>query len=174
MKEEQVVLVDEQDNALGVMEKLQAHIEGALHRALSVLIFTSTGKMLLQKRALNKYHSPGLWSNSCCTHPQANESPEIAARRRLKEEMGLDCLNLEYAFRFIYSTTLNNELIEHELDHVFIGITDDIPVLNRNEVSEYCYKDLNEIAYELTTDRSKYTAWFPLILEQYKKSKRTK
>ncbi len=118
--EEFVVLVDQDDQKLGLMEKQQAHVAGLLHRAFSVFVFNSKGELMIQQRAASKYHSPTLWTNTCCSHPRDNETYEQAAHRRLEEEMGFDC-ELEYKFNFIYKAHLENDLIEHELDHVFIG-----------------------------------------------------
>ncbi|MDG2505941.1 MAG: isopentenyl-diphosphate Delta-isomerase, partial [Crocinitomicaceae bacterium] len=128
----EVQLVDTQDNPNGSMEKLEAHEKGLLHRALSVLIINTKKEILLQRRALGKYHSPGLWTNTCCSHPYPGENPTEAANRRLKEEMGM-VADLEFAFKFQYKCDFDNGLIEHELDHVFIGETDDTPHLNTDE-----------------------------------------
>ena len=128
----EVQLVDTQDNPNGSMEKLEAHEKGLLHRALSVLIINTNKEILLQRRALGKYHSPGLWTNTCCSHPYPGENPTEAANRRLKEEMGM-VADLEFAFKFQYKCDFDNGLIEHELDHVFMGKTDDIPHLNTDE-----------------------------------------
>jgi len=121
-----VILVDESDHELGSMEKMEAHRKGVLHRAFSVLLFNSKGEVLLQKRSASKYHSAGLWTNTCCSHPKPAENIDIAVRRRLQEEMGIDS-NPEFAYKFIYKTTLDNNLTEHELDYVFIGTFDGEP-----------------------------------------------
>ncbi|MEG1198654.1 MAG: isopentenyl-diphosphate Delta-isomerase, partial [Algoriella sp.] len=118
-----VVLVDQDDQKLGLMEKQQAHVAGLLHRAFSVFVFNSNGELMIQQRAASKYHSPTLWTNTCCSHPRDNETYEQAAHRRLQEEMGFDC-DLEFKFSFIYKAHLDNNLTEHELDHVFIGTFD--------------------------------------------------
>lgn len=128
----EVQLVDAEDNPNGSMEKLEAHEKGALHRALSVLIINSKKEILLQRRALGKYHSPGLWTNTCCSHPYPGEDPNEAAKRRLQEEMGMSS-ELTFLFKFQYKCDFENGLIEHELDHVFIGKTDDTPHLNTDE-----------------------------------------
>ena len=132
----EVQLVDTQDNPNGSMEKLEAHEKGLLHRALSVLIINTKKEILLQRRALGKYHSPGLWTNTCCSHPYPGENPTEAANRRLKEEMGM-VADLEFAFKFQYKCDFDNGLIEHELDHVFIGETDDTPHLNTDEAMAF-------------------------------------
>ena len=123
---EKIILVDEHDNAIGTMEKMEAHRRGVLHRAFSIILFNSNGEILLQKRSKSKYHSGGLWTNTCCSHPLPNESIQDATRRRLKQEMGID-LQPEFAFKFIYKTPLDQNLIEHEYDHVFIGTFDGDP-----------------------------------------------
>jgi isopentenyl-diphosphate delta-isomerase len=119
----EVILVDSEDNPIGTMEKMEAHEKGLLHRAFSVLIFNSKGQMLLQKRARSKYHSGGLWTNTCCSHPAPNESVAEAAKRRLKEEMGIDA-EPKFAYKFIYKTPLDQNLVEHEVDHVFTATFD--------------------------------------------------
>jgi len=162
-----VILVDEQDNQLGTMEKLQAHVEAKLHRAISVFIFNSNKELLLQKRAANKYHSASLWTNTCCSHPKPNENTANAAKRRLKEEMGIDC-NLQAAFNFTYLAKLENDITEHEFDHVFFGFTDDIPKLNLEEASNYKYLSLDEIKNQLEENPEQFTVWFTLIFERVK------
>jgi isopentenyl-diphosphate delta-isomerase len=167
MPEEFVILVDEQDNELGLMEKIQAHREGKLHRALSIFVFNSKKQMLLQKRANGKYHSAGLWTNTCCSHPRKNETVENAATRRLQEEMGMSC-ELNYQFNFIYQAPLENNLIEHELDYVYTGFSDDVPIPNIEEVSEYRYTSIQEIEKDLKLYPQNYTVWFKLIFEKVK------
>ena len=161
---EQVILVDENDNEVGVMEKMAAHKEGLLHRAFSVLLFNSKGELLLQKRADDKYHSAGLWTNTCCSHPIPGETIESAAQRRLKQEMGIDLLP-EFVFKFIYRTELNGGLTEHELDYVLLGIYEGEPDANPDEVSDWKYVDLESVRKELKSHPEKYTHWFKLILE---------
>lgn len=131
-----VILVNENDQAIGTMEKMMAHQEAKLHRAISVFICNTNGDWLLQRRALHKYHSGGLWTNTCCSHPYPGESDIDAATRRLNEEMGMFS-EVKELFSFIYKEKLDNELTEHELDHVFIGVTDTIPTINKEEVAEY-------------------------------------
>lgn len=167
MNSDYVILVDEQDNQLGTMEKLQAHVEAKLHRAISVFIFNSNKELLLQKRAANKYHSASLWTNTCCSHPKPNENTANAAKRRLKEEMGIDC-NLQAAFNFTYLAKLENDITEHEFDHVFFGFTDDIPKLNLEEASNYKYLSLDEIKNQLEENPEQFTVWFTLIFERVK------
>ena len=161
------MLVDEQDNELGIMEKMQAHREGKLHRAISVFIFNSENKLLLQKRAEDKYHSPSLWTNTCCSHPYPDESPETAAVRRLEEEMGLEC-KLEPVFNFTYRAEFENHLTEHEFDHVFFGTTDAVPRPNPLEVSDWKYEDMEQIEKQLKKNPLHFTVWFMLIFEQVK------
>jgi isopentenyl-diphosphate delta-isomerase len=162
---EYVVLVDELDNELGLMEKMEAHEKGALHRAFSVFTFNSKGELLLQRRALSKYHSAGLWTNTCCSHPRESESTIDAAHRRLQEEMGFDC-ELTKAFDFIYKKKMDKGLIEHELDHVFIGRYDGQPNINRDEVDEYKNMPIDELVKDIEEFPNKYTEWFKICLEE--------
>jgi isopentenyl-diphosphate delta-isomerase len=164
METEYVVLVDEKDKELGTMEKLQAHREGKLHRAVSVIIFNSKKEMLLQKRAASKYHSAGLWSNACCSHPRPGEQALAAAKRRLLEEMGIQC-ELKEMFDFTYRIQLPGGLNEHELDHVFAGISDEIPKPDPDEVSDWKFVNVNEIQAQLQKEPQQFTGWFGLILE---------
>jgi len=164
--EEFVVLVDQDDQKLGLMEKQQAHVAGLLHRAFSVFVFNSKGELMIQQRAASKYHSPTLWTNTCCSHPRDNETYEQAAHRRLEEEMGFDC-ELEYKFNFIYKAHLENDLIEHELDHVFIGTFDDEPKLNPEEVMAYRWVELDDLKKDMEKNPQNYTAWFKIIFEHY-------
>jgi len=165
MNSEYVVLVDEQDKELGTMEKLRAHREGKLHRAISVFIFNSEKKLLLQKRAAGKYHSANLWTNTCCSHPRPGENPKDAATRRLQEEMGLNC-ELQSAFNFTYSVKFENNLTEHEFDHVFFGVSDEVPLPDPTEVSDYKYMAMEEIKKQLAQNNSQFTEWFKLIFER--------
>lgn len=166
-REEYVILVDEQDRELGLMEKMQAHREGKLHRAFSVFIFNSKKQLLLQKRAHNKYHSAGLWTNTCCSHSRKGETPEATANRRLQEEMGMACA-LTYRFIYRYEAKLENDITEHELDYVYTGVTDDLPVINSEEVSEYRYVSLEGIEQDMAQNPQNYTEWFKLILSRVK------
>jgi isopentenyl-diphosphate delta-isomerase len=160
---EKVVLVDKLDNAIGTMEKMEAHHRGALHRAFSVLLFNSEGKILLQKRSANKYHSAGLWTNTCCSHPLPGEKIEDAARRRLREEMGID-VQTKFVYKFIYKIALDQDLIEHEYDHVFIGTYNGEPIINKTEVEDWKYADLNWVRKDINENPKQYTYWFKLIV----------
>lgn len=164
--EEFVVLVDREDNELGLMEKQQAHVAGLLHRAFSVFIFNSNGELMLQQRAASKYHSPTLWTNTCCSHPRENESYLEAAHRRLIEEMGFDC-DLDFKFNFIYKANLDNGLTEHELDYVFVGTFDDEPNLNKEEVMAYRWVEMEDLKKDIIKNPQNYTAWFKIIFDQY-------
>jgi isopentenyl-diphosphate delta-isomerase len=160
---EKVILVDEGDNAIGTMEKMEAHRKGMLHRAFSVILFNADGEMLLQRRAAKKYHSGGLWTNTCCSHPLPNESTRDASRRRLMEEMGIN-LQPTFAFKFIYKTDLDHDLVEHEYDHVYIGAFDGIPVINKTEVDEWKFMNLHSLRMDIIKYPGAYTEWFKLIL----------
>lgn len=160
---EYVVLVDENDNELGIMEKIQAHKHGGkLHRAISVFVFNSEGKLLLQRRALTKYHAPGLWANTCCSHPRPGEDALSAAKRRVKEEMGFEC-EVEEIFSVIYKADVGNGLTEYEYDHVFIGHWDGEPEPNPEEVSDWEWKDLDEIKKDIEENSEKYAPWFRIL-----------
>lgn len=162
---EKVVLVDKQDNPLGTMEKMEAHEKGVLHRAFSVFVFNSEGEMLLQQRAISKYHSGGLWTNTCCSHPRENELTIDAAHRRLQEEMGFDC-EVEKSFDFIYKKVLDKGLTEHELDHVFIGEYEGKIEINPNEVQAYKYVKISELLADVQEQPDSYTEWFKICLEE--------
>jgi isopentenyl-diphosphate Delta-isomerase len=166
---EKVVLVDEKDSPIGLMEKMKAHMNGSLHRAVSVFIFNSNGEMLLQKRALHKYHSAGIWSNAACTHPKENETTLTAAKRRLMEEIGLES-ELDYAFSFIYKAHLDNGLIEHELDHVFIGFSDNSPKINQEEVCDWKYISESDLKTKLISNPDEYSEWFKICNQRVFKS----
>ncbi len=165
MTEEQVILVDEQDNVLGAMEKLEAHLHPALHRAISVFIVNTKGEWLLQQRALGKYHSNGLWTNTCCSHPRPGESSYDAAKRRLDEEMGMQA-ELSEMFHFIYREQLDNELTEYELDHVFVGVSDQLPQINSDEVHSYEYTAYTELKEDIKNNPENYTVWFLKIVDR--------
>ena len=166
--EERVVLVDENDNVIGTMAKMEAHQKAVLHRAISVFILNKKGDWLLQRRALNKYHSSGLWSNAACTHPRPNETYLEAANRRLKEEMGMEC-ELTDLFNFIYKEKLDNELTEHELDHVFVGYSEEIPNFNAEEVCDYQYISFDDLKMDIHEQPDKYTYWFKHVFENVRK-----
>ena len=159
MDMQHVILVNEHDEPIGTMEKLEAHRKSILHRAFSVFIFNEKGEMLLQQRALGKYHSPGLWTNACCSHPSPGESTPDAASRRLREELGFTT-PLDKIFAFTYQVNFENGLAEHEFDHVFAGIYDSEIMPDPEEVKDYCYRDLESIRRSLKTHPEHYTAWF--------------
>tara|TARA_B110000444_G_scaffold75513_1_gene71144 strand:- start:2348 stop:2875 length:528 start_codon:yes stop_codon:yes gene_type:complete len=164
--DEFVVLVDSFDVELGVMEKLEAHKEGGtLHRAFSVFVFNTAGELLLQKRALSKYHSGGLLTNTCCSHPKPGELVKEAALRRLNEEMGMMC-ELKEKFYFEYKAELENELTEWELDHVLVGITDILPEINTDEVDSYLYMSIGDIKAEILKQPEMFTEWFKICFER--------
>jgi len=158
---EQVVLVTADDVPLGVAEKASVHERGLLHRAFSVFVVNSADEWLLQRRAAHKYHSGGLWSNTCCSHPRPGEAVEDAAHRRLREEMGFDCA-LEPLFSFVYRAELDNGMIEHELDHVFLGIHEGDPVPDPDEVAAWRWSDPHRIRRALADRPAAFTAWFAL------------
>jgi isopentenyl-diphosphate Delta-isomerase len=162
---ERVVLVDADDRELGTEEKLAAHRSGSLHRALSIFLFDRRGRVLLQQRALSKYHSGGLWANACCSHPRPGESVLAAASRRLREELGIAC-PLEPAFGFVYRAALGNGLIEHEYDHVLLGRFDGEPEPNPDEVAAWRWVEPALLAAELRDDPSRYCAWLPLAFAE--------
>jgi isopentenyl-diphosphate delta-isomerase len=161
-----VVLVDTKDKETGIMDKLEAHQKGLLHRAFSVIIFNSSNQFLLQRRANDKYHSAGLWSNTCCSHPMPEETVLKASHRRLKEEMGLDTDSLKEIYNIIYKIDFENGLTEHELDHIIIGFTDDIPVLNKKEASDWKYISYTDLKKDISEDADRYTFWFRMIFEK--------
>ena len=168
---ENVILVDEKDNEIGTMPKMEAHVSGVLHRAFSVFIFNQNGELLLQQRALDKYHSGGKWTNTCCSHPRVGEETLAAANRRLLEEMGMEC-ELNYGFNFLYKADVENGLIEHEFDHVYYGICDDLPAINLTEVAAYKYVKIDTLRLDLEKNPALYTEWlkisFNKVLALYK------
>ena len=163
--EERVILVDQDDSEIGTMEKQEAHISGSLHRAFSVFIFNSKGELLLQQRALDKYHSPGLWTNTCCSHPRPGEATLVAANRRLEEEMGMQS-ELQYGFNFTYKADFGNHLTEHEFDHVFFGRSDAMPQTNPAEVAAFKYLSLAELEQELHKNPAHYSAWLNICFQK--------
>jgi isopentenyl-diphosphate delta-isomerase len=176
IRTQEVILVNETDEVVGSMEKMEAHRKALLHRAFSIFIFNNRGEMLLQQRAKTKYHSAGLWTNACCSHPNPGEETGVAAMRRLNEELGFTT-ELEKIFDFIYRAEFENGLTEYEFDHVFIGTFNGIIHPDSNEVSDYCFKSIEEISNSLESHPSKYTDWFRLAfpkviiwMEQHKKS----
>lgn len=162
---EQVILVDENDKPIGAMEKMAAHLGAHLHRAISVLITDTRGRWLIQQRTMEKYHSKGKWSNTCCSHPSPGETSPEAAHRRLMQEMGLRS-ELNDLFVFRYKAELENNLTEHEIDHVFIGITDVLPQPNPEEVMAYRYIDFDELEQEINSTPEAFSAWFKLIYKE--------
>jgi isopentenyl-diphosphate delta-isomerase len=164
-KAELVILVDETDKPLGTCDKLDAHARGLLHRAVSVLVYDARGRLLLQRRAPTKYHSGGLWSNTCCTHPRPDESVADAAHRRLQEEMGFDCPLTEIG-SFNYRVEVGNNLIEHEYDHVFTGRYDRDPDPDPNEADSWMWVDAKRLRADLKQRPHLYTPWFSTIFEQ--------
>ena len=168
MSEDNVILVDENDNQVGLMPKLEAHQKGLLHRAFSVFIFNKDFKLLLQKRALSKYHSGGLWTNTCCSHPREDEDILDAANRRLFEEMGIKT-SLRKVYDFIYKAELDNNLIENEFDHVFYGIYDDNPTLNLNEASDFKWIDMHSLNLDIKDNPQDYTVWFKIAFDYFYK-----
>ena len=164
---EYVILVNDNDMPLGAMEKMEAHERGKLHRAFSIFIFNTKGEMMLQKRAEDKYHSPGLWTNTVCSHPHPGEDTEEAAHRRLVEEMGFDC-DLKELFSFKYKAKVGGGLVEHEYDHVFIGKTDKKPVPNPEEVSDWKYVSLEDVLADIKNNPDNYTEWFKIAVKELK------
>lgn len=162
---EQVILVDENDKPIGAMEKMAAHLGAHLHRAISVFITDTRGRWLIQQRTMEKYHSKGKWSNTCCSHPSPGETSPEAAHRRLMQEMGLRS-ELNDLFVFRYKAELENNLTEHEIDYVFIGITDVLPQPNPEEVMAYRYIDFDELEQEINSTPEAFSAWFKLIYKE--------
>ena len=167
MEQEKVILVNEQDEQIGLMEKLEAHEKGVLHRAVSVFIFNKKGELLLQKRASNKYHGAGLWTNTCCTHPRDGETNLACAHRRLKEEMGIET-ELKERFSFHYKGEVENGLIENEFDHVFFGIYDGEAKLNEEEAEDCTFVSLGNVSKDADQHPERFSIWFRIILEKFK------
>lgn len=167
---EKIALVDEHDNIKGYADKLEVHQKGMLHRAFSIFVFNSKNQLLLQKRAKHKYHSGGLWTNTCCSHQLEGEDMEVTIHKRLQEEMGFDC-KLKKAFKFQYSVTFDNGLVENEIDHVFVGESDVTPVINPEEAEGWKWMDIEEIRNDIEHYPGNYTYWFRLaitaLLEKY-------
>ena len=170
--EEEVILVDKHDVEQGTMEKIEAHKNGGtLHRAFSVFVFNTKGELLLQRRALHKYHSSGLWTNTCCSHPRPGETVREAGHRRLEEEMGMQCKLVEL-FSFEYKAELDGGMTEWELDHVLLGLSDKEPSINEEEVAEFKYMPLDDIDEDLNKNPQNYTEWFKICFERVKLEKR--
>ena len=166
LETEHVVLVNLEDVAIGTMEKMEAHRQGILHRAFSIYLFNDKGELLLQKRADTKYHSGGLWTNTCCGHPRPNEATEPAAHRRLKEELGMTAVLTEYN-SFIYKAHLDHGLIEHELLHIFIGKTVPFPIPNAEEVSDWRFQETTFLQKDILLRPHLYTEWFKITLPMF-------
>lgn len=162
---EQVILVDENDRQIGLMEKQAAHVNPHLHRAFSIFIFNSKGELLMQQRALSKYHSPGLWTNTCCSHPRDGETLTEATSRRLMEEMGMTC-EMHEVYTFIYMAPVGQGLTEHEFDHVWIGRSDETPQINREEVESWKYVSLSDLKVDIQLHPELYTEWFKITFEE--------
>jgi isopentenyl-diphosphate Delta-isomerase len=172
---QEVILVNEFDESIGSMEKMEAHEKALLHRAFSVFLFNKKGEMLLQKRAASKYHSPSLWTNACCSHPMPEEETKQAALRRLEEELGFTT-SISKAFHFTYKAVFDNGLTEHEFDHVFVGEYEGVMLLNTEEVSEVCYKQMADIKTEIEHNAGDYTEWFKIafpLLEEWLQQNKT-
>ena len=164
-----VILVDNNDNQLGLMEKMEAHEKAILHRAFSVFILNDNNELLLQKRALSKYHSPGLWTNTCCSHPRNGESVINAGLRRLKEEMGFET-EISSLLSFVYKAEFDNGLTEHEFDHVLVGRYNKNPSINKSEVSDWKWTDLDFLKKDVVSNPDLYTVWFKIIFQQFYKN----
>ncbi|MCF8294405.1 MAG: isopentenyl-diphosphate Delta-isomerase [Chitinophagaceae bacterium] len=168
-----VILVNEQDEQIGLMPKLEAHEKGLLHRAFSVFLFNTQGQLLLQQRAFGKYHSEGLWSNTCCSHPMPEEEIQSSAHRRLMEEMGLKT-ELHFLYSFLYKASLDKGLTEHEIDHIFVGTTDELPNINTDEVAAWKYISIDELLTDIQLHPELYTIWFKMevknVLDKIKQS----
>jgi isopentenyl-diphosphate delta-isomerase len=166
-QDELLILVDENDNELGVQDKLSVHQDGVLHRAFSVFIFNTKNELLLQQRSSIKYHSPGLWTNTCCSHPRPGESTLSACNRRLKEEMGMKA-DLVFNFSFLYKFEFSNGLTEHEYDHVYFGTSDLEPQINLNEVNDWKYISLDNLEKEINLNPELYTPWLKICMPHLK------
>jgi isopentenyl-diphosphate delta-isomerase len=166
MKEEKVILVDSEDKPIGTLPKMEAHEKGVLHRAFSVFILNQKGELMLQQRAHHKYHSPGLWTNTCCSHQREGEQNIDAGMRRLDEEMGFS-VTLEELFSFIYKAPFDNGLTEHELDHVMLGHYEEVPQINTEEVAEWKWMSLIDIEADIAINPDEYTVWFKIIFERF-------
>ena len=166
MKEEQVILVNENDEQIGLMPKMEAHEKAVLHRAFSVFVFNDKNELLLQQRAAEKYHSPLLWANTCCSHQREGETNLQAGKRRLQEEMGFVC-ELDEKTSFIYKAPFDNGLTEHELDHIMVGFYNQDPLINREEVESYKWMTVEDVKADMAKNPAIYTAWFKIIFEKF-------
>jgi len=166
MEEEKVILVNSNDEPIGLIPKMEAHEKALLHRAFSVFVINSNNELMLQQRALQKYHSPGLWTNTCCSHQRDGEENIEAGLRRLQEEMGFET-PLEYLFNFIYKAPFDNGLTEHELDHVMLGRYEGKPSINPEEVASWKWMDIDLIHADLINNPADYTVWFAIIFDRF-------
>jgi isopentenyl-diphosphate delta-isomerase len=164
--EEQVILVDTNDQPIGLMPKMEAHEKGVLHRAFSVFILNDKSELMLQQRAFHKYHSPGLWTNTCCSHQRDGETNIAAGKRRLQEEMGF-VTDLREVTSFIYKAPFNNGLTEHELDHIMIGQFNDTPDINPKEVADWRWMPVDAVRENIQNQPENYTVWFIIIFEKF-------
>lgn len=158
-----VTLIDQYDHPIGAMAKMEAHEKGLLHRAFSVIIYNAEGEMLLQRRAHGKYHSGGLWTNACCGHPAPQEEVALSAVKRLREEMGIGA-EIRPLMTLVYHACLDNGLQEHEYDHIFVGLSDEVPDPDPEEVREYKYMSMPQIQEDIQRHEEAYTEWFKLII----------
>jgi isopentenyl-diphosphate delta-isomerase len=166
MTQEHVILVNESDEPQGTMEKIEAHEKALLHRAFSVFVFNDNKELMLQQRALHKYHSPGLWTNTCCSHQRMGEDSLSAGVRRLREEMGFET-QLEFKGSFIYKAPFDNGLTEHELDHILVGYFNGTPQINPEEVASWRWISMDDLKTDIDTDPELYTVWFKIIFNKY-------
>lgn len=166
MKEEKVILVNDKDEQIGLMPKMEAHEKGLLHRAFSVFVFNDKNELMLQQRAHSKYHSPGLWTNTCCSHQREGENNITAGRRRLQEEMGFTT-DLQDTISFIYKAPFDNGLTEHEFDHILVGKFNENPRLNPDEAAAYKWLTLEEVKEDMRKNPDIYTEWFKIIFDKY-------
>lgn len=164
--EEKVILVNENDEQIGLMNKMEAHEKALLHRAFSVFIFNDANELMLQQRALHKYHSPGLWTNTCCSHQREGESNLEAGTRRLQEEMGFT-VPLKETISFIYKAPFDNGLTEHELDHILVGNFNALPQINKEEVADWKWMPLESVKEDILAHPENYTAWFKIIFDKF-------
>ncbi|MBU2564465.1 isopentenyl-diphosphate Delta-isomerase [Patescibacteria group bacterium] len=165
----EIILVDKNNKKIGIDEKIKAHIEARLHRSFSVLVFNPKKELLIQRRTKNKYHSGGLWTNTCCSHPKPGEKLKSAIHRRLGEEMGFDC-DLEKIGSFIYKVKFNNGLYENEYNHVFMGFSHQEPKINREEIKDWKWININKLKKDIKKNPNKYTYWFKIIINKYLKN----
>ena len=163
---EKVILVDKNDNQIGVEEKMKVHEDGLLHRAFSIIVFNTQNEMLLHRRALGKYHCPGLWTNACCSHPRPGENLATAIDRRLEEEMGFSC-DLKEVFNFSYLADFDNGLTENEYDHVFVGKFDGSPKPNPKEVDDWKWMPVDDLKKDISENPNSYTPWFRIVIEDH-------